>query len=211
MLLARGPWRRARGCRGRQPVAGEPWDGERAAERHDPGDSLRGAWRRGARSAAAPAGGSGPGQGARARGRRARGGSRAAPPAAARADRPVRRREHAPERGRESVHGAQPRVGQAEASEQAGQRQSFAIVGRLVGAGRLWQRHGRRGSAAAEREIPSRARASVSGLARFDVNGSMSCESASRPARRQHRGRQPQQELRDRPAPPAAACAGCAG
>ena len=97
-----------------------------------------------------------------------------------RADRAVRRREHPAERRREPVHGAQAGVGQAEAAEQAGQRERLAIGGRRSG-----RRRARRRARAAARppsaRIPSRASASVSGLARTDRNGSMSCDSASRP------------------------------
>ena len=91
-------------------------------------------------------------------------------------DRTVRGGEPGADRGREAVHGAQPGVGQAQTAEQAGQRKVVAYATRptmpFVAARR---------SDRAERRTPSRARASVNGLARRDSSGSMSWDSASMP------------------------------
>ena len=106
-----------------------------------------------------------------------------------RADGAVGRLEHAAHRRREAVHGAQARVGQAQPAEEARQREGLAIVRRDRVAGARGGVRAR--SERAERRIPSRASASVSGLARTERNGSMSCESASRPLEASTGGGQP--------------------
>ena len=87
--------------------------------------------------------------------------------------------EHAADRRGEAVHGAEPGVGQAQAAEQARQRQVLAIGGRDRAPPAPARR--RRGAARAPSGRSPRARAVGDRVGARRENGSMSCDSASRP------------------------------